>query len=173
MEFRYTKCREEKWSRIYHPKMSLSNADYFKLKTMEAQKIQEETLIFCLRLKECRYRTYSLNRSITRGNCKEWGLGWWRQGLELRVYCVPFSLLGPQTFIYQAFAFPTPCQWPSFPFKSQTTTLNILLCLYLKMLFKVKVSVILASYCIFLSLSHKNAIKLFFDFLLLIFLALI
>ena len=60
-----------------------------------------------------------------------------------------------------------------FPFKSQTTTLNIFLCLYLMTLFKVKVSVILASYCIFLSLSDKNAIKLFFDFLLLIFLALI
>ena len=89
----------------------------------------------------------------------------------MRVFCVLVSLLGPQTFIYQPFVFPIPVD--GLPFKSQTTTLNIFLCLYLKMLFKVKVSVILASYCTFLSLSHINAIKLFFDFLLLIFLALI
>ena len=37
-----------KGSKICHPKMSLGRADYFKLKTIKAQKTQEETLTFSL-----------------------------------------------------------------------------------------------------------------------------
>ena len=33
-------------SKIFHPKMSLWHADYFKLKPIKAQKTQEETLTF-------------------------------------------------------------------------------------------------------------------------------
>ena len=105
MVFHYINCREEKWSNIYHPKMSLSHADYFKLKTPEAQKIQEETLIFCLRLKECRYRTYSLNRSITRDNYKECGLGMVEAGSRDESLLCPTVTAWPTNIYLPTFCF--------------------------------------------------------------------
>ena len=41
------------------------------------------------------------------------------------------------TFVYQRFAFPSPCELPSSASKSQITTPRILLCVELKMVFKV------------------------------------
>ena len=57
-----------------------------------------------------------------------------------------------QTFIYQIFVFPSPCELPSSPLKFQTTTLNILFYLKLKMVFEVRDSAIWRSYLVFPSL---------------------
>ena len=84
--------------------------------------------------------------------------------------CVLLSLQAQETFIFQTFAFPSPCELPSFPLKSQTTAPYILFCLQLKMVFKVRTVAISMSYsCIFPgSLSCIHIIKLLFAFLLLI-----
>ena len=50
--------------------------------------------------------------------------------------CAPLSLLAQQTLVYQTFAFPPPSKSPSSLLKSQTSILNILLSLWLKMTFK-------------------------------------
>ena len=57
-----------------------------------------------------------------------WGETW--QGLEIRVHSVSHCLcLDQQTFVYQIFAFPFPCELPSSPLKSQITTPHNLLSL--------------------------------------------
>ena len=109
-------------------------------------------------LKEFRQRACSWNRAISRDLCKEYGLsmvGETGQGLEIRVHSVSYCLcVAQRTFVYQTFAFPSSCELPSSSLKSQTTTPNIHLCLQLKMVFKVRALAILASYSVFLGLSH-------------------
>ena len=56
-----------------------------------------------------------------------------------------------ETFIYQRFAFPSPCELPSSASESQITTPKVLLCVELKMVFKVRLSAILVSYSVSLS----------------------
>ena len=55
------------------------------------------------------------------------------------------------TFVYQRFAFPSPCELPSSASKSQITTPRILLCVELKMVFKVRLTAILVSNSVSLS----------------------
>ena len=154
--------------------MSLWNLDYFMLKKVKVQTSQEETLTFppnCL--KECRQRTSSRKEAITMDNhCKN-QVKQTGRNLEKSVkilLCVPLSLHGPGN-IYQTFAFPSPCELPSFTLKSQTTTSNILFCLccQVKMVFEAKASVILVIFCFPVSLPCIHAIKLLCDFLLLIY----
>ena len=55
--------------------MSLWSSDYYKMKTIKAQKTQEETLTFLLNhLKECRQQACSQNTSVTRDICTEYEL---------------------------------------------------------------------------------------------------
>ena len=58
--------------------------------------------------------------------------------------------LGKQIYVYQPSVFPSPCHWPS----SQTTTPNILFCLQLKMIFKMRVLANWVNYSVFLGPSH-------------------
>ena len=46
-----------------------------------------------------------------------------QQGLEIRFHSVSYCLCtAQQIFIYQTFAFPSPCELPSSSLRSQTTT---------------------------------------------------
>ena len=55
----------------------------------------------------------------------------------MRVHLMSYCLcVAQQTFVYQILVFPSPCELPSSPLKSQTTTRNIF-CLWLKMAFPV------------------------------------
>ena len=47
--------------------------------------------------------------------------------VEMRVHLMSYCLcVAQQTFVYQILVFPSPCELPSSPLKSQTTTRNIL-----------------------------------------------
>ena len=59
-----------------------------------------------------------------------------QEGLNIRVHSSSHCLFrAQQTFIYQTFAFPVPCELSFSPVKSQTTVPNILFCLQLAFLF--------------------------------------
>ena len=78
-------------------------------------------------------------------------------------------LMDPWREMYSMFTYSSAIlSSPFSPLKPQTITLHKLSYLYLKMVFKGKVSVILVTYSMFLSLSHVHVIKLLLDFLLLI-----
>ena len=87
-----------------------------------------------------------------------------RQGLEIRVHSVSCCLCLPQ----QTLAFPSPCELSSSTWRSQTTTPNILFCLLLKIVFKVRALAILGKFLSFPgSLPCIHVIKLLLNFLLL------
>ena len=75
--------------------------------------------------------------------------------------CGPGSLPGTENIRLPTFPFPSPCELPSYPFKSQTTAINIFFCLWLWAL------VMLMSYSVFLGLSHVYVL-LYFYFILFI-----
>ena len=62
--------------------------------------------------------------------------------------------LAQQTFVYQTSALSSPGKLPSSPLKYQTSTPQILFCLKLKIVFKLRISGIWVSYTVFLGLSH-------------------
>jgi len=53
-------------SKTCHPEMSLRHVDYFELKTIKAQKTQEEMWTFPQQPKKFRLRACSQNRAIAR-----------------------------------------------------------------------------------------------------------
>ena len=73
---------------------------------------------------------------------------WWgKQNLELGVHSVSHYLCRvQQTLVCSTFAFPSSDELTSSHLKSQTTTFNILFCVLLKMIFKMKVLAILTGY---------------------------
>ena len=88
---------------------------------------------------EQRYRQRYLQRIWARCG------GQTQQGLQIRVRSVSHCVcLAQKPFIYQTFAFSSPCQLPSSPLKSQTSTPNNLFCLQLRMVLKIRVLAILA-----------------------------
>ena len=75
--------------------------------------------------------------------------------LEIRVQPMSHCLgLAQQSSVHQPFAFPSPCEFPSFLLRFQTPTSQNLFYAYLKMVFKVRTRGILASYSVLLGLSH-------------------
>ena len=77
----------------------------------------------------------SQNRDITRDICKEDGLGLVGETAGCRdqsPLCPHCLCRAQEKFIHQTFAFPSPCELPSSPLKSQTSTPNILFCLKLR-----------------------------------------
>ena len=127
------------------------NLGWLLLRIRRFRKFAPFLPFYCL--KEFRQRGCSWNRDLGR----EYGLGEIgeaQQGLEIRAHSVSSCFcLTQQTFVYQTSAFSFPRKLPSSPLRSQTTTPNILLCLLIKMVFKVKALVIFVSYSISLALS--------------------
>lgn len=117
-------CRRAKPAR---PKMSLRRADYFKRKTIKAQKTQEETLAGGRQAWVCAQLPETLEME---------GLSWDTASPETaarntgaqtsEAAPVPLSPQAQQTFIHQTSAFPPPRELPSSPLKSQTPALNII-----------------------------------------------
>ena len=68
--------------------------------------------------------------------------------------CIPSPLHPQKTYVYKTFAFPSPCESPSFLLKSQPNTLNVLFGLLLLRVFKVRALDTLMNYSVFLGLFH-------------------
>ena len=66
----------------------------------------------------------------------------------------PIVCMAHQTFMHQTFAFPSPYELPFSPVKPQTTIPNILFCLQVKMVFKVRTLAILVNHSVFHGLFH-------------------
>ena len=121
--------------------------------------------------KQFRQRACSQIRVITRDIGKEYRLvfilAWW-WGKFCRVQRAESTLshwlcMTQQTVIYQTFGFPSPWELLSSLLKSQITTPNILFCLQLKIVFKVRVLAILV-YHFSGSLPCLRVVKLLSDF---------
>ena len=79
-------------------------------------------------------RSITMDHYSTTQSCRQGGT---QHGESVKSpLCAPLSLLAQQILVYQTFAFPPPCKSPSSPLKSQTSILNILLSLWLKMTLK-------------------------------------
>lgn len=120
--------------------MSLQYADYFEWKIINTKKALEKTLICphptnCL--KNLKRRACWSKEVLTRDICSEYELLSWGKVLESTL-CSVVSSRTQQTFVYQIFVFPAPCQLLSSPLKSQIPFPNILFFFPLKMVFKVK-----------------------------------
>lgn len=90
---------------------------------------------------------------MTRDICKNMGRMWWghwRSGHPLS-RCLHMAC---HTVVCQTFAVLLPWESSSSLLSSQAMTHNILLCPYLKMVTKVRVSAVLANYSVFLGLSR-------------------
>ena len=70
--------------------------------------------------------------------------------------CGPESLPGTENICLPIFPFPSPCELPSYPFKSQTTAINISFCISLWAL------PMLMIYSVFLGLSHVYVLLYFY-----------
>lgn len=140
--------------------MSLWHAGYFVLGEKKNQdsgrKTEEETLTFLLTAsKNLDKKCVPWNRAITRDICRECGPTVVGATLMGCVYSAShFFYKAQQTRVQQTLVFPSPCELPSFPSKSQTSIRNILFYLQLEMIFKVRVLPTLMSYSVFLGLSH-------------------
>ena len=135
---------------------------------IKPQMTQKETLTFPLTARKNLDRQ-PVSRRELHERYKEYGLGVVRKTLQrTELLYVPCLYVAQLTFIYQTFPFPSPCSLFSSPLKSQTTA-HHLFCLQLKMIFKARISAIVARYSVFLgSLLCIPIFKLLFDFLLLI-----
>ena len=77
------------------------------------------------------------------------------KGRKIIVYFVSQCLcMTQQTFVYQAFDFPSLCELPSSLLSSQATTGKILFCFQQKMIFKISALVILVSDSVFPGFSY-------------------
>ena len=78
---------------------------------------------------------------------------WW-ENLEVRVRSVSHCLCKAHEHLLTTHLLFHLCELPSTPLKSQTATLNVLFCLQLKMVFKLRASAILVRYSFSQCLSH-------------------
>ena len=109
-------------------------ADYFYLKTIKAKWLKKELDLLPDCLKEFRQRSCSRNRTMTRDIRKNYGQGYGGEILagpsNESLLCGPGSMSGTEIIVLITFAFPSPWELLSYPFKSQTTTINIFFCFH-------------------------------------------
>lgn len=111
---------------------TLWHMDQFKVKTIKAPKTQEISDL-PNRLRESLFLSIELSAPTLENNMDQ---VWW-ETLEISVISGSHCLCRSANIYLPNIAFPTPCELPSSPLKSQTTPPTFSFCLELNMVFKV------------------------------------
>ena len=101
--------------------MSLCRVNYFELKTIKAQEIQEEPSTFPQMPKRISIEGQFPKYQFPEISVKNAGWVWWGNQADRPRRPVPLSLPSPANTGFQTFAFPSSCQLAFSPLKSQTT----------------------------------------------------
>ena len=145
--------------------MSLWHVNCFEQKQSRPKRFRKKSWPFPELPKNFQIKGLFLDQSYHQRSLQRYGLGWWG-----KLQAGPkdqYSIVS--AWLFQIVAFSSSCQLPTSPLQSQTTAPNILFCLQLKMVFKVRTQAIFVNYSVFLALTQLSMLLNFhLIFLLLI-----